>query len=146
KFPCPLAMWDFEHCDPKKCTGRKLHRLGYVKNLRSNQRFNGLILTPAGSKCLSPDDRPVKKINNVCITWEKTIFFVEIVKSLALLSYLLGYKELGEILLKKFKWGQEFYILNQELLDIYSDCTNSEEVVKAQQIYLDKIQSQYEEK
>lgn len=25
-------MWDFEQCDAKKCTGRKLERLGYLSN------------------------------------------------------------------------------------------------------------------
>ena len=25
-------MWDFEQCDAKKCTGRKLERLGYLRN------------------------------------------------------------------------------------------------------------------
>ena len=52
-------MWDLEQCDPKKCSGRKLARLGFVKTLKVKQRFGGIVLTPMGKKCVSPADRYV---------------------------------------------------------------------------------------
>lgn len=58
-FPFDLAMWDFNHCDPKKCSGRKLARLGFVKTLRLTQRFNGIVLTPMATKCIGPDDKGI---------------------------------------------------------------------------------------
>ncbi|KAF5304436.1 hypothetical protein FQR65_LT07966 [Abscondita terminalis] len=54
-----VAMWDFNQCDPKKCSGRKLARLGLVKPLKIKQRFPGIVLTPTADKCLSPDDKEV---------------------------------------------------------------------------------------
>ncbi|CAH8560402.1 unnamed protein product [Schistosoma intercalatum] len=49
------AMWDFEQCDPKRCSGRKLVRLGITKLLRLNESFGGIVLTPTATCVLSPD-------------------------------------------------------------------------------------------
>ena len=68
KFPVPLAMWDLGQCDPKRCSGRKLARLGCLREMRIQQRFPGVALTPSATDCISPNDyalvrsrRPVRR-------------------------------------------------------------------------------------
>jgi pre-rRNA-processing protein TSR3 len=51
-----LAMWDFEQCDPKRCTGQKLYRLGRLRKLKVSDSFGGVVLTPNASQTLSPAD------------------------------------------------------------------------------------------
>ncbi|CAG8645080.1 7223_t:CDS:2, partial [Cetraspora pellucida] len=48
---------DFEHCDPKKCSGKKLARLGIVKLLKVSHKFRGIVLSPQGQQAISPADR-----------------------------------------------------------------------------------------
>lgn len=58
-FPVRLAMWDFGQCDPKRCSGMKLKRLGYVKVLGMRESFHGLVLSPIGTQIISPEDKEI---------------------------------------------------------------------------------------
>lgn len=58
-LPFKLAMWDFDHCDPKRCSGKKLERLGYIKNLRIGQKFQGIVVSPNGKGVVCPDDKEI---------------------------------------------------------------------------------------
>ncbi|KAI1714786.1 putative fer4-like domain in RNase L inhibitor, RLI domain-containing protein [Ditylenchus destructor] len=56
-MPCRLAMFDFNQCDPKRCSGRKLQRLGMLSTLKLGTKFPGLILSPTGTATLSMADK-----------------------------------------------------------------------------------------
>lgn len=63
----PVAMWDFNQCDPKKCSGRKLARLKLIKCLKVKQKFHGIVLSPTGTKCVSPDDKMIIESKGVAV-------------------------------------------------------------------------------
>ncbi|ETN60789.1 hypothetical protein AND_007615 [Anopheles darlingi] len=165
----PVSMWDLKHCDPKKCSGRKLARHGLIKNLRLGQKFPGLVLTPVGTNCVSPLDREIIKSSGIAVvdcSWAKldeTPFHkmrspnprllpflvaanpinygkpckLSCVEAIAATMYITGYKKEALWYLNKFSWGHAFVELNEELLDIYAGCANSQEILEAQKKYLE---------
>ena len=52
----------------------------------------------------------------------------------------LGFEELADYYLSKFKWGCGFSSLNADLLSMYSKCVDSSEVVSVQNKYLEEAQ------
>ncbi|KAF9238931.1 hypothetical protein BU15DRAFT_88175 [Melanogaster broomeanus] len=59
KIDVPVAMWDFNHCDPRRCSGKKLARLGLIKELKVRSRFHGIVVSPKGTSVVSPADRDI---------------------------------------------------------------------------------------
>lgn len=166
----PLAMWDFEQCDPKRCTGRKLHKQGDLRLLTLNDRFKGIVLSPNAQKAVSRADRDLILQHGVAVvdcSWarleevpfhriraaeERLLPFLLAANSvnygksqkltcaeaLAASLYVAGLKAEARMLLRSFSWGDEFFRLNEDSLELYASCINSAEVVRAQQDQLDE--------
>ena len=62
-----LAMWDFKHCDPKRCTGRKLERMHLLRSLKPYHKFPGIVLSPMAQKSVSPEDRDLVLSKGICV-------------------------------------------------------------------------------
>jgi len=73
-LPCDLAMWDLGHCDPKRCSGRKLARFELLKVLKLKQRFPGVCLSPKGVDYVSRSDFEIIQKNGLSVidcSWAK---------------------------------------------------------------------------
>ncbi|KAF2864160.1 DUF367-domain-containing protein [Piedraia hortae CBS 480.64] len=53
------AAWDFNHCDAKKCSGKRLMRQGLMRELHVGQKHAGIVISPKAKILLSPADRPI---------------------------------------------------------------------------------------
>lgn len=58
-------------------------------------------------------------------------------EAIAAALYISGFKEAAVDIMSIFKWGSSFITLNHELLEEYSKCTASGEVVRVQKEYMD---------
>jgi pre-rRNA-processing protein TSR3 len=57
-------------------------------------------------------------------------------EAIAAALYIAGFKEIAEDIMSIFKWGPSFITLNRELLEEYSKCSTSGEVVQVQKEYM----------
>lgn len=43
--PFKAACWDLEHCDPKRCSGKRLMHFGLMRELHVGQKFSGVVIS-----------------------------------------------------------------------------------------------------
>ncbi|KAI0739358.1 hypothetical protein C8Q80DRAFT_1198273 [Daedaleopsis nitida] len=63
----PVAMWDFDHCDPKRCSGKKLARQGLIRTLKVGQKFRGVVVSPKGKQPVSPADKEIIALGGLAV-------------------------------------------------------------------------------
>lgn len=57
--PFKAAAWDLNHCDAKRCSGKRLMRLGLMRELHVGQKHPGIVISPKAKTILSPADRAI---------------------------------------------------------------------------------------
>ena len=70
-----LFMFDFGHCDPRRCSAHKMRRLGFIRTLKPRDRFQGIVLSPTGKYSVSRDDRAQIAEHGLAVvdcSWNKT--------------------------------------------------------------------------
>lgn len=51
------ACWDLGHCDAKRCSGKRLMRLGMMRELHVGQKFPGVVVSPKAKRIISKEDK-----------------------------------------------------------------------------------------
>ena len=67
------------------------------------------------------------------------------VEALAACFCICGHKDWAEIVLQHFSYGQPFLEINSQLLDRYAACSTEEQIKKAEEDWLAKIEKEYSE-
>ncbi|POS83094.1 hypothetical protein EPUL_004887 [Erysiphe pulchra] len=69
------ACWDLGHCDPKRCSGKKLLKLGLMRGLHIGQKHSGLVISPNAKEVISPADRQIMEQFGAAVvecSWART--------------------------------------------------------------------------
>jgi pre-rRNA-processing protein TSR3 len=171
-------MWDFNHCDPKRCSGKKMARKGLIQTLRVGQKFSGVVVTPNGKIPVSPADAhtvtnggvavvecswarlsevPFGRIGGPCerllpyliatnpVNYGKPLR-LNCVEAIAACLCIIGKEEQAREIMAPFSWGEAFFDVNRELLDLYASCKDSADVQLKQEAWMQKLEEEYNDR
>ncbi len=128
---------------------------------------NSIVLTPLSDTVLSKEDRRYLKNGLVALdlSWKRIdkkpdlknpiisrilpllvasnpvnygkVSRLTTAEALASALYILGYRNVSEEMLSKFKWGRTFFDLNREILEEYSKAESRSEMLEIQRMFFD---------
>ncbi|KJX97770.1 RLI and DUF367 domain-containing protein [Zymoseptoria brevis] len=171
------AAWDLNHCDAKRCSGKRLMRLGLMRELHVGQKHSGVVISPKAKTILSPADREILEQYGAAVveaSWNRIeeVPFNKIggpnsrllpyliaanptnygkpwrlncVEALAACFAICGKDDWAEDILSTFSYGPSFLKINKEVLKRYAACTSEEEIKKAEEDWLEKIENEWKE-
>jgi pre-rRNA-processing protein TSR3 len=169
------AAWDLNHCDAKRCSGKRLMRLGLMRELHVGQKHPGVVISPKAKALMSPADRPILEQYGAAVveaSWKRIeeVPFSRIggknerllpyliaanptnygrpwrlncVEALAAAFVICGRREWAEEILATFSYGTAFLDINDAVLKRYAACKNEEEVKKAEEEWLAKLENEW---
>jgi pre-rRNA-processing protein TSR3 len=62
-----LRMWDFQQCDPKRCSGARLAKRGIFDKMPLKSPFRGIVLDPEAKIAVSPADVDILETGGVSL-------------------------------------------------------------------------------
>ncbi|OJJ47514.1 hypothetical protein ASPZODRAFT_141103 [Penicilliopsis zonata CBS 506.65] len=175
--PFKAACWDLGHCDPKRCSGKRLMNFGLMRELQIGHKFPGVVISPNAKRIVSPADRdlleqygaavvecswvrvkevPWSRIGGRCerllpyLVAANTVNYgkpwrLNCVEALAACFCICGHEDWAKEVLKHFRYGEAFLEINAQLFKRYAACANEEEIKKAEEEWLAKIEKEYED-
>ncbi|KAK4695364.1 pre-rRNA-processing protein TSR3, partial [Lecanoromycetidae sp. Uapishka_2] len=175
--PFKAACWDLEHCDPKRCSGKRLMHFGLMRELSVGQKFSGVVISPNAKKVVSAADKelleqygaavvecswarikevPWSKIGGKCerllpyLVAANSVNYgrpwrLNCAEAVAACFFICGHEDWAHEVLAHFSYGEPFLEINSQILKRYAACSTEEEVKKAEEEWLAKIEREYSE-
>ncbi|KAL5961312.1 tRNA N 3 methylcytidine methyltransferase METTL6 [Taenia solium] len=157
------AMWDFGQCDPKRCSGRKLVRLGVTRLLKLKESFHGVVLTPTATQLINPStDKDIVSRCGIALKYRhgRLLPYLLAVNSVnygrphmlscaeafAACMSILGWEKEARRMLSNFSWGPSFFKVNKYLLSTYQTCRDDAEILGVQNLYVAELEAKNNKK
>ena len=159
-----LFVYYAGHCNPKRCTAKRLATHNMVVLLHSLRQIprSSIILDPFSEKALSPADRRFSSVTALDYSWKKADLYkkkfrngralpyliaansinfgkptkLSTAEALAAALYIMGEKSKALNIISKFSWGDTFMDLNVMALEAYSHAESSSEIITLQEMFI----------